>query len=295
MAVTYVSGGGNALRTAITNASSGDELIVADGTYTSGSPINGGSKKLTVRSENGPSNCILNSQILFSYNSSLVPNGVYSGPERWNSYYTSYFEGFTFEGNGAAGSQGDHQLFRGMKCKNCIFQGWKPTYGIINRGVFINCIIRNSKVQTDRLCGYSYLYNCLFINNSYSGGGSTLAYSSQVVNSLFIENLNANGTNAAGFNGSYFRAKNKIGRASALWDSQLNRPKQDATGIWGAGNNAYLQSNCDLNGDVWLDPPSIGCYEFSLMRKYDTVLAEKFQRVDNDLRMMQRTLENKVI
>lgn len=59
MAVIHVSGGGDALKNAVSGASSGDVILVADGTYNPITSNDFGSKSLTIRSDHGPSKCII--------------------------------------------------------------------------------------------------------------------------------------------------------------------------------------------------------------------------------------------
>lgn len=62
MAVIHVSGGGDALKNAVSGASDGDVILVADGTYNPIALNEFGSKSLTIRSDHGPSNCIIDGE-----------------------------------------------------------------------------------------------------------------------------------------------------------------------------------------------------------------------------------------
>jgi predicted outer membrane repeat protein len=148
-------GSGDYLRIqpAINAAVDGDEVVVADGTYTGDGnrDIYFLGKAITVRSENGPENCIIDCQ------------GEPNEPHRGFIFHTgedhnSILEGFTIT-NGHSGDYYGSAIYciTSPTIKKCIF---KDNVGIY--GSAVECEL-----------GSAAIIDCLFINNDteYAGGG----------------------------------------------------------------------------------------------------------------------------
>jgi hypothetical protein len=148
----------NNIQAAINDANNGDTVIVADGTYTGtgNRDVDFLGKSITVRSENGPTNCIIDC------------NGSFEDEHYGFIMFCSdcSLEGFTI---------------RGATTTNCDFGG-----GVTCR---TNALIRNCIFQDNYsscfgaaigyagLCGapYSNVINCTFYNNSSPYSGSAVA------------------------------------------------------------------------------------------------------------------------
>jgi FlaG/FlaF family flagellin (archaellin) len=258
----------NNIQAAIDDSNDGDTIIAADGTYTGEGNRDIGflGKSITVRSENGPENCIIDVKATQSdwHNAFCLHEGENK---------KSTIDGFTITG-------GYTYLGGGIQCdsssptiKNCIIMkntaGWGG--GIMlqeSNASVIHCIISNNKV--------------------WDGGGGIFNqhYSTSTINSCTITG------NKAAFIGGIlcYRSKasvnNCVVRANRSWyesevrlnDSSISISYCDITGgessvyvdetstlYWGAGNidadpcfgePGYWDANGtpeDENDDFWVD------------------------------------------
>ena len=145
------------IRAAINAASNGDTIIVSDGTYTGDGnhDISFRGKAITVRSKNGPENCIIDCEAL--------GRGFYFSNGEDSS---SVLDGLTImNGNSENSTYAKHRGGTAIFCK----AGTNPT--------IINCVIRDNWTGEDGggiLCDQSSptITNCTFSNNSSHGGGA---------------------------------------------------------------------------------------------------------------------------
>ncbi len=156
----------NNIQAAIDDANDGDTVLVADGTYTGpgNRDIGIGDKSITVRSENGPTNCIIDcnggpgeSHRAFEFHSGLGSGSVIAG--------FTITRGFTdWIGGGMV-------LFdSSAKVINCIFRDNYASYGggglAIGGGSWqvVNCTFQNNTAGYAGGAVYSWIYGALLRN-----------------------------------------------------------------------------------------------------------------------------------
>jgi parallel beta-helix repeat protein/predicted outer membrane repeat protein len=180
----------NNIQAAIDDSSDGDTIIVADGTYTGAGnrEISFRGKAITVRSENGPENCIIDCQGKgrgFYYGDGEDANSILAGLTITNGYtsaggalYISSDSSPTiinckFENNHSGGYGGAISCYSNYspKLTNCIFTGNSSNYS--GGGIFISE-------------GSPILTNCTFSGNSAVDWGG--AVHSEEISSLTIRN-----------------------------------------------------------------------------------------------------------
>ena len=177
----------NTIQAAIDDSNDGDTIIVADGTYTGDSnrDIEFLGKAITLRSKNGPENCIIDC------------NGAESEPHRGFYFHNgesadSIIEGFTItngyaqcEGLPPPSPAGCFYLGGAIYCRvssptisNCIIKGNTAGHAV---GGGIACFESNPTVS-----------NCTFAGNlAYMGGGMSLNRNSDptIINCTFSGNV----------------------------------------------------------------------------------------------------------
>ena len=170
-----VPGNYTTIQAAIDAAQIGDIVVIADGTYTGEGNIdlhfNG--KAITVKSENGPENCIIdcdNKSRGFTFTSGETEDSILSGITIKNGYEPENGAMYAREGGAIYCSKSSPFI------SNCIFENNKSDrYG---GGLFLNeC--------------YSKIFNCVFYgNSSYEERGAMFIMSSEPVinNCTFINN-----------------------------------------------------------------------------------------------------------
>ena len=149
------------IQAALNAAQNGDEVIIADGTYQGegNRDLNLGNKAITVRSENGPTNCIIDCQgteaenyrgFEFS-NTSLGPDTILDGVTIRNGYKS---------GGGGQGSGGAIFCAGGSPTiRNCILSG---NYAGAGGGLYL--YETNSRIE-----------NCVIQQNTATNGGGVYA------------------------------------------------------------------------------------------------------------------------
>lgn len=212
------------IQAGINAAVNGDEVIVADGTYTGtgNKNLDFGGRLITVRSENGPETTIIDCE--GSGRGFYFHNGETSAAR---------LEGFTIT-NGNIG--GFSNSYGGIWCK-----GSSP--------VITNCIISNCQAYRGGgiACaggGNPTISNCTIIGNTarHSGGG-ILAYSRS---NPIISNCIIAGNTASKGGGIYYEYRsNPVVANSTI----INNTASSGSGIWGYGDSMSA-TNCILWGNL---------------------------------------------
>ena len=185
------------IQTAIDNALDTDEIVVADGTYTGpgNRDLDFGGKLITLRSENGPVNCIIDSE------------GSAQDQHRGFFFHSgetsaAVLDGFTIRG-GRMGS--------GQECLLAVGGGIRC---VDSSPTIINCIITGNRASSfcsgvgagiHSLGGSPTIINCTFINNrafglesGAAGGGIFCGTGSPLIaNCTFIGNTALTGEGVA--------------------------------------------------------------------------------------------------
>jgi drug/metabolite transporter superfamily protein YnfA len=195
----HVPGSYSTIQEAIKNSSPMDEIVIADGTYIGeGFTEISVSKPITLRSENGPSFCIIDCEGF--------------GTAVHMSWDTSIVSGFTFKNAGDTAVKID-----GGTLSNCIITDSKGSlgggiYSYTGSPVIKNCVISNNTANAGGgLYGYVntryIISNCTITNNFANTGAGIYCYGNNVINSSIIAN-NLTGGNGGGF--FYYEEGNEI-------------------------------------------------------------------------------------
>ncbi|MCX5634073.1 MAG: S8 family serine peptidase, partial [Phycisphaerae bacterium] len=163
------------IQAAINAAIDGDEIIVADGNYTppNADGFDFGGKLITLKSQNGPQNCIINcnntGRAFYFHNGETPAASV---------------EGFTIKnGNAYYGGAIECEIASSPTINNCIITNNIAVYGgaidcFYSSPVIKNCIIADNTADLDGgaiECGSEsspVINNCLIINNTAGGYGA---------------------------------------------------------------------------------------------------------------------------
>lgn len=240
--------GASAIATAFNRSSNGDRIMVKAGDYR-----NAGfrtTKSLSIVAVDGP--------FLTSMTITGNPAGGY-----W-FYQTdsnnTVIDGFAYRV--AAGQSNNYEMFygSGIKVRNCIFAGLKQkNFGAYS--TFVNCLFSGCTLSS--IFGWRQnAYSCTFSGNS--GGIGTPLY---IANCIFAGNSNNSVVvHSSGWCRNTFAASVPSGSTGCVigTDAKIDSGGKLLAGspCIGAGSASYLQTAADLAGTPWLDPPSIGCYEF---------------------------------
>lgn len=246
------------IQEAIDFAANGDTVIIADGTYTGNGnknlDFNG--KEITVKSLNGPLNCIIDCE---TWDRAFYFHSGESG--------NSEIIGLTVLNGGAAHGACIMCYYSNPTIRNCILTGNSTSYG---GGVFCdnsspviaNCIIAdNSAYQGGGIsCKYyscPLVINCVIVNNSACDGGGVLceSYSCPTIVNCTIAFNSAAGSGYSSGGGIYCSQRcAPIFNNTVLWgNSALNMGNQIYAGT--SDSTVKLNSCCYANGPGDVDWP----------------------------------------
>jgi hypothetical protein len=171
----------NNIQAAIEDANDGDEVVVEDGNYTGDGnrDVDFLGKAITVRSKNGPTNCIIDCN-----GSAIEPHRafVFQSSEGTDSIV----QGFTIRRGYASEGGGIYCANTGPKIIDCIFSDNSADWGggvYCNRGSnpkVINCIFEDNSAAdfggaflcfADATYPFPELVNCTLTNNDADHGG----------------------------------------------------------------------------------------------------------------------------
>ncbi len=236
------------VQTAIDNAIDGGIIIVRDGRYTGAGnrDIDFGGKAITVRSENGPSNCMIDCQGSFSdpHRGFIFDSG--EGPD-------SILEGFTITNGYAAGSFAPDNRGGAIYCysssptiRRCAFvdnRGGRAAGAIQNSAsspVISNCTFTGNSVLVIQLTfggggaicnsgGSPVLTNCIFTGNHAGWGGavSNEGSSPKIMHCTFTGNYGG-------------------GNAICNWSDTCNPTVRNCI-LWNGGNEILNQLDATID------------------------------------------------
>ena len=279
------------IQDAIDEALPGDTVLVADGVYSNGVVVHDAltnnrialTKPITVRSLNGPSETFVVGQ---GPNGDSAVRCAYVG-------INAVLNGFTLINGHTQTNSSEAAYGGGAWCEasailtNCIISGNSAnlggggTYG----GVLNNCILVGN--SADSRGGGAYdgtLNNCTLTGNSAQNGGGiydgTLNNCTLTGNSASKEGGGASGGTLNNCIVYYNNAESNANYSSSTIEYSCTTPLPVGTGniadepllvglrhlsatspCIGAGMNTYA-TGTDIDSEIWLDPPSIGCDEF---------------------------------
>jgi len=275
------------IQDAITAASSGDLIWVTNGVYQTGGKTLPGSfvtnrvfldKPLTVASVNGPLVTALQgasgrSQARCAYvtNGALLAgftltNGTVSdqasGPGG-GVYCQSALARLTnciLTGNSALSGGGAYQ----GTLDNCIFRyNGGATGGAAYQATLNNCVLTGNSATSGGGAALSTLNNCTLTRNSASSNGGG-AYQCVLNNCIVYFNTSPTNANVSGSQLNYCcttPAPASAGNISS--DPQLASASHISAGSpCRAAGSAAFAGGTDIDGELWANPPSIGCDEY---------------------------------
>ena len=227
----------DSIQEAVNMVPAGGMVIVLDGTYTGtgNNEIDFYGKILTLKSENGPDNCIIDCE---------------SGPRAFrlqnNEPNDCVIQGFTLT-RGAADKGGAIYLSDASPTiKDCIITNNRASSNTAGGG--IHCSMASPLID-----------NCVFTNNSaYFGGAVSIHMSSSptITNSIFIENDVDNGGGAIYISLS----------SATLKNCRFTANKTDNVGgaIYSSSYSTYSVTNCTITDNMAVnDGGGIHCYDSS--------------------------------
>ncbi len=183
------------IQAAINAAGEGDMVVVADGTYTGegNRDIDFKGKAITVRSENGPENCIIDCQDLgcgFYFHSNENEDAIIEG--------ITIVNGYNNMGAGIYCKDSSPSIINCQLIGNFADGGGGGIYCYGGESKLFNCLISGNKTYVDgggvvTIAGKMFIVNCTIVGNhsSTDGGGVYCLGSSVVINNSVLWNNNA--------------------------------------------------------------------------------------------------------
>jgi YD repeat-containing protein/predicted outer membrane repeat protein len=186
-AATYVPTDYPTIQAALAAAADGGTIIVRNGSYTLSSYLDFGGKNVTLKSEGGPQNCILDvsiSGLAFFFHSGETASTVVSG--------------FTIK-NGSQRGSGFYCVSASPTIDNCIFQGnTSPDFGAAiycaqSSPRILNCIFTGNAAATSGGALYAdssspVVTNCILTGNTATYGGAIFGGGLTITNCTFSGN-----------------------------------------------------------------------------------------------------------
>ena len=273
-AILKVPEGYSTIQAGIDAASEGDTVLVADGIYTGtdNKNLDFKGKKITVRSENGAENCIIDCEgdgRGFYFHSGELKDSVLSGFTIRN--------GNTFEGGGIYIKQSSPTITNSIVYNNIAYSGG-GIYCENSFAIITNCTVNQNTASWEGggiHCSKSspLIANCAIINNNAAHDGGGIKYSSCNFPSIINCNISGNISNDDG--GGMFISSSSptityctISNNSAESDGGgIFLEHSDSTsiinciisdnlatgdyggGIWDNGSSPTI-TNCTLNGNM---------------------------------------------
>jgi len=238
----------NTIQAAINDANDGDTIIVADGTYTGDGnrDIDFLGKAITLRSENGPQNCIIDCQ------------GSSSNPHRGFTFHSgegpnSVLAGFTITNGARFQGGGIHCEYSSPKITNCV---------ISNNVAYTSGNIYGS--GAGMICSYSsaIITNCIISGNVATGssGGVSWYKGDPVFENCTISDNSALNGDGGGIHciGAIMTVRNSI-----LWgNTAVNGPQISLGGVEGVFCPIITISYSDVQGgegQIYIYSGPLGC------------------------------------
>ncbi|NIP27242.1 MAG: hypothetical protein GWN67_22775 [Phycisphaerae bacterium] len=242
----------NTIQAAIDDANDGDTIIVSDGTYTGDGnrDIDFLGKAITLRSENGPDNCIINCQ------------GSSSNPHRGFTFHSgegpnSVLAGLTITNGARFGGGGIHCEYSSPKITNCVITNNTALLSSGFPGYF-------AKPGGGILCSYSSttISNCIITGNQATGSGGGISWykGNPTINNCTISDNSALIGDGGGIHciGAIMTVRNSI-----LWgNTAANGPQISLSGVEGVFCPIITISYSDVQGgegQIYIYSGPLGC------------------------------------
>ncbi len=214
-----------AIKTAITGASDGDTIVVADGTVDLTNDteyFDTDGRAITIMSANGAANCTIDC------------HGVTRAflCEKYEDV-TTVIKGFTIKDGSADYGGGIECYMSSPTIQNCVIEGCQATYGgaidiFYGAPIIQDCVIRNNTANADGSAiecsgeeSMSIIKNCLFYSNTSTNGYATLDFydycSADIINCTITKN-----TGYDAFGGVYSTDSDVTITNSILWDNGIS-------------------------------------------------------------------------
>ena len=195
-AIIYVNPG-DSIQSAVTAANASDTIIVRDGTYTENIDIN---KRLTIRSENGSANCIVqaanSNDHVFSITSDYVNISGFTvkGATAFmkSCIYGEYVANCIISNNNV--STANVGIYFHWGCSNNLITKNDVTCPIGEYGVYIDRAGSNNEINnntfTDVQCGIEIYHtsNCIATNNTLLNNYVAISFGYEGTNNLITKN-----------------------------------------------------------------------------------------------------------